>query len=240
MNEEQPANLISTLNESPLHAALKRWYARPGDRIEVEVDGFIIDIVRDDLLIEIQTGNLSSIRHKLRTLAEHHSIRLVYPIPRDKWIIRLAEDGQSALSRRMSPKHGHVEDLFAELVSLPRLLANPNFSLDVLLTQEEEIRRYDATRAWRRRGWVTHERRLLEVLDRRRFRTPADLRELLPATLEEPFTTSDLAAAIDRPRRLAQRMAYCLRKMGVIRAVGKEGNALLYARADTDMEPPRP
>ncbi|MGD8903627.1 MAG: hypothetical protein PVI67_08690, partial [Anaerolineae bacterium] len=104
-------------------------------------------------------------------------------------------------------------------------------SLDVLITQEEEIRRYDGTRAWRRRGWVTHERRLLKVLDKRRFDRPADLGALLPPTLAEPFTTSDLAAAIARPRRLAQRMAYCLRKMDVIEAVGKDGNAILYTRS---------
>ena len=131
----------------------------------------------------------------------------------------------------MSPKHGQLEDLFGELVRLPRLLANPNFSLDVLLTQEEEIRRYDGTRAWRRRGWDTYERRLLTVLDQKRFNAPAELGELLPPTLAEPFTTSELAAAISRPRRLAQRMAYCLRKMAVIEMVGKDGNAILYARS---------
>ena len=42
---------IGTLNEKPLHAALKAWYAQPGDRLEVAVDGFVVDIVRGDLLI---------------------------------------------------------------------------------------------------------------------------------------------------------------------------------------------
>lgn len=37
---------IGTLNEKPLHAALKGWYARPGDRFEVPVDGYLVDIVR--------------------------------------------------------------------------------------------------------------------------------------------------------------------------------------------------
>ena len=240
MSEEKPANLISTLNESPLHADLKSWYAQPGDRLEVAVDGFIIDIVRGELLIEIQTANLSSLRKKVHTLVEDHRVRLVYPIPRDKWIVKLAEDGKSVLSRRMSPKHGQIEDLFGELVRLPKLMDNANFSLDVLLTQEEEIRRYDGTRAWRRRGWVTHERRLLKVLDQKRFNTPAELGELLPPTLSEPFTTSDLAAAIARPRRLAQRMAYCLRKMDMVETVGKEGNAILYARAHTGLESLKP
>jgi hypothetical protein len=232
MREEPSANLISTLNESPLHASLKDWYARPGDLLEVEVEGFIIDIVRDGLLIEIQTRSLSSLKRKLHLLADDYPIRLVYPIPRDKWIVKLAEDGHSVQSRRKSPKRGRLEDLFGELVSLPKLLAHPNFSLDVLLIQEEEFRRYDGNRAWRRRGWVTHERRLLGVLERKRFSSPADLAELLPPDLAEPFTTSDLAIAMARPRRLAQQMAYCLRKMSLIEAVGKHGNAILYRRGN--------
>ena len=57
-------NMIGALNEKPLHAALKQWYARPDDLIEVSVDGFTVDIVRGDLLIEIQTRNLSAIKRK--------------------------------------------------------------------------------------------------------------------------------------------------------------------------------
>jgi hypothetical protein len=77
---------------------------------------------------------------------------------------------------------------------------------------------------------VTQERRLLQVVGRRLFRTPADLGALVPPTLPQPFTTLDLATAISRPRWLAQKMAYCLREMGVIEPAGKQGNAILYTR----------
>jgi hypothetical protein len=50
---------IGLLNEKPLHASLKAWYAQPEDRFEVPVEEFVIDIVRDDLLLEIQTSNLA-------------------------------------------------------------------------------------------------------------------------------------------------------------------------------------
>src|SRR5688572_30856194 len=45
--------------------------------------------------------------------------------------------------RRKSPKKGRVEDLFWELVSIPQLLMNPNFSLEVLMISGEEVRRYN-------------------------------------------------------------------------------------------------
>ena len=221
---------ISTLNEKPLHAALKDWYAEPGDRLEVGLEGYVIDIIREEVLIEIQTASFHSIKRKLIDLTARHPVRLVYPVAREKWIVKLAGDGPGQGSRRKSPKRGTVEDLFRELVSFPGLLAHPNFSLEVLLIQEDELRRYDGKRAWRRRGWVTDERRLLQVLERRVFETPADMGQLLPDSLADPFTTSDLAAAVGKPLRLAQRMAYCLREMGVISPEGKRRNAILYSR----------
>ena len=219
------------MNEKPLHAALKAWYAQPGDRFEVAVDGFVIDIVRGDLLVEIQTGNFASIARKLAALAARHPVRLVYPVARQKWIVRVTPDGRTRLSCRKSPRQGVVEQVFVELVHIPHLLAEPRFSLDVLLIEEEELRCYDGARGWRRRGWVTFERRLIRVVDQRRFETPADLGALVPATLAGPFTTADLADALSGSRRLAQKMAYCLRKMGAITPAGKRGNAALYTRS---------
>ncbi len=223
-------NIIGTLNEKPLHAALKQWYAQADDLIEVSVDGFTVDIVRGDLLIEIQTRNLSAIKRKLLALVEHHPVRLVYPIAQDRWIVRQSKNGKSVLGRRKSPKRGSVEFVFEELVSIPQLLAHPNFSLQVLLIQEEEIRRYDGAHNWRRKGWGTHERRLLQVVEQRLFETPQDMLAIIPSTLKEPFTTTDLAQATRHPLRLAQKMAYCLRAMGAVTAVGKRGRGILYAR----------
>lgn len=235
---ENPSHRISTLNEKALHADLKRWYAKPGDRFEVLVDGFLVDILRPrgktrrrDLLVEIQTRNLASIRRKLTALLAAHPVRLVYPIPREKWIVRLAPDGEGVLGRRRSPRSMTVFDLFEDLVSLPDLLAVRDFSIEVLFIREEEVRRRESgRRCWRRNGWTVHERRLLDVIDRRLFRAPADMAGLLPHGLPRPFATSDLADAVGRPRWLAQRMAYCLRRMGAIRPVGKDGNSLLYER----------
>jgi hypothetical protein len=217
------------MKERSLHAALKEWYAQPGDRLEEPVDGFVIDICRGDLLVEIQTANFSSIRRKLTTLAECHPVRLVHPIARDKWIVRLAADGLSVLGRRKSPKRGTPLQLFEELVSCPGLVSHPNFSLEVLLTREDEVRRQLRGRRRSRKPWRLHDRQLVDVADRRLFRTPADFHVFLPGRLPQPFTSRDLAQALGQPRYLAQQMTYCFRKMGAITAVGKRGNALLYS-----------
>ncbi len=224
------ANGIGTRRETPLHAALKRWCAGPEAAFEVMVDGYVVDVVEGGELIEIQTRSFAHIKRKLSALVEAHPVRLVHPIPRERWIVRLPPDGRGAPARRRSPKRGDYPQLFAELVSFPALMRHPNFCLHVVLTQEEEIRRFDGNRSWRRRGWKTEDRRLLGVVDQRLFTTPDDLAALLPAGLTGPFTVTELAEALGQPRRLAGQMAYCLRELGVLRVAGKRGRAHLYER----------
>jgi len=225
---------IGLLNEKALHASLKQWYARPGDRLEVPVDGFVIDIVRDDLLIEIQTCNFFTIKSKLNNLARCHRVRLIYPIVEEKWIVRSATRNGKGAVRRKSPKRGRIEDLFWELVSIPQLLLNPNFSLEVLMIRGEEVRRYNEGKRKVRRGWLIEGRRLLEVLDQRSFGQSADWLRFLPDGLEL-FTTSDLAARMNTRRDLAQKMAYCLREARMIELIGKSGRANLYRVASRDL-----
>jgi hypothetical protein len=206
---------------------LKRWYARPGDRTEVAVDAFVIDLVRDDVLIEIQTRGFSSMRRKAKALLDGgHRLRIVHPIAVDTWIVKL--DDARALSRRRSPRHGHPCDIFIELVSIAPLLTHPFLEIDIVLIDAEEVRRHAPDGPWRRRGWSVEERRLIAVGDTLTVRTVADLAALLPRGLPERFSTADLATRLGRPRRIAQQMVYCLRMADVIAAVGKHGNAVEY------------
>ena len=225
---------IGLLNEKPLHASLKQWYARAGDQFEVPLDGFVIDIVRGDWLIEIQTGNFASIKRKLNQLTGEHRVRLIYPIVQEKWIVQREGGLRGGEVRRKSPKRGRVEDLFQELVSIPQLLANRNFSLEVLMIQEEEARRPAGRRRWRSKGWRVEERRLLDVVEQRAFQEPADWLAFLPEG-QDAFTTRDLAAANGISRDLAQKMAYCLRHGRVIEMIGKQSRENLYRAAKDDV-----
>lgn len=220
---------IGTLREGPLHAALKHWYAEPGDRLEQPVEGSVVDIVRGDLLIEIQTGGFTPLRRKLDRLLAEHTVRIVHPVAVDTWIVRVGEGGE-ILSRRRSPKHGSPADVFAGLVSIVDHLASTNLQLDVVEVVQEQIRRHEPGKAWRRNGWVVDHRRLVEVRGVTEIRTTADLDRLIPQGLAEPFTTADLAAVLGAGRRLGQQMTYCLRSLG--RLVQVDGHPPRYVRTE--------
>jgi hypothetical protein len=225
---KREAVAIGTLQESSLHAALKDWLAKPGDQLEVPVDGYLIDIVRTDLLLEIQTSNFSALKVKLDRLLASHRVRVIYPVAFERWICRVSKDNRP-ISRRKSPKRGRFEEVFAQLLRIPRQATHPNFSLEILLTQEEIEWRDDGRGSWRRRGWSVSDRRLLTVLERMSLHKLEDFLGFLPANLADPFTNRELAEALGIRPQLAQKMTYCLRYMGLLSLQGKRGRYNLYA-----------
>ncbi len=227
---------IGELREKSLHAALKDLYAQPGDVLEARVGGWVIDILREGdppLLIEIQTRSFSSMKRKLTALLDSYPVRLVHPIPAEKWIVRVSADGE-ILSRRRSPQKGlAAARLFRELVSFPALVAHPNLTIDLLLTREDEVWLDDGAGSWRRKRWSIADRRLIDIIERVTLASPDDFAALLPSALPALLTTADLAAELRITRGLSGKMAYCLREMGVLDVVGKQGKAILYRRHQT-------
>ncbi len=217
---------IGSLNEKPLHASLKDWYSREGDRVEAPVEGFVVDIIRGDLLIEIQTRGFSAMRRKFDRLLDTHPIRLVHPVPATKWIVKLDDEG-NPVSRNRSPKRGVGLDVCAELVSFPSLLSHPNFSIEVLMTEEEEVWAA-SSKGWRRRGYVVDHRRLLDVRETVRLDGPGDLGHQLPDDLPDIFNTADIAGGLGRSRHAAQEVAYCLRLSGAAAVVGRDKSGIRY------------
>jgi hypothetical protein len=215
------------MTEYSLHSEIKDWYKISGDELEVKVKDFRVDILRGKLLIEIQTGNFTAIKKKLLKLLLNNQVRLVYPIAKLKWIIHVSGLGEF-VRRRKSPKKGKLLDLFYELVHAPSLIKDKNFSLEVLLIEEEELRCYDGRGSWKRRGVSVKDRKMLRVFERFAFEDSRDFLEFLPKELDEYFTNEVLALKLGISIGLARKITYCLRRMGAISIAGKKRNKLLF------------
>jgi hypothetical protein len=215
--------------ETTLHRQLKELYCGDARAREVRVAGFRIDAVVAGELIEIQQASLAALRRKVATLLEQHRVTIVKPLAAQKLLLRRERRGGAIVSRRASPRHATLLDLFVELVHFVDVFPHPRLTLEVMLTEQEETR----IAITRRRRWGkdyrVDDRRLLQVLSQHRLRTAGDLAALLPAGLAEPFSTADLARRCGIPRWLAQKMAYCLRRTGAVACLGKRGNSWLYA-----------
>ena len=217
--------------ETSLHRQLKDHYAAgPDARTEVVLGKYRIDVCCANELIEIQHGSLAAIRPKIRNLVRRHQVRVVKPIVFRKRLVKRAGRGRRVVDRRMSPKRGTILDVFRELVYFCRVFPHRNLVLEVPLVTVEEWRfPGHGRRRWRRRGdHQVEDQKLVDVHETHEFRTAADLRSLLPNDLPKKFGTAAIAASLQVDRSFARQIAYALRETGAIKAVGKEGNAIMY------------
>ena len=222
---------IGELNERSLHRALKERYAVAGSETERVVDGFVTDVVADGRIVEIQTGGFGPLRNKLSRLLDAYPVTLVHPIARDRYIVKMADDQAQPPTRRRSPKHGSVFDVFSTLVSIPSLLAHPNLTLEVVMTVEEEVRAPSET-----------PRTMAPRLDPRR--PPArgrcrDARDRVDGRPVRPGRRPPARHLHDERHRVGDGVIaepgpegprFCFREGGVIEICGKDGNTLVYRR----------
>jgi hypothetical protein len=216
--------------ETSLHRELKLLYAGRKARNEVSLAGYRIDAIARGRLIEIQHGALGAIRDKIRHLLKTYRVTIVKPIVAAKVLVKQAEKGGAVLTRRLSPKRGQLLDLFDELVHFTTVFPHERLTLEVLLVEVEEWRYpgHGRRRRWRENDHQVEDQRLVAIRGKLRLRTAADLARLVRCPLPAPFHTAHLAEALGVRRWSAQRIVYCLQRMGSLQQVGKDGNARLY------------
>ncbi len=225
--------------ETSLHRQLKALYSAEPEAQEVRLGTFRIDAVHQGRLIEIQQGSLGAIRPKIRRLLEEHDVLIVKPLAAQKVLIRRKRAGGAIVSTRLSPRHETIADLFADLVYFVDIFPHPRLTLEVVLTRQEEHRVNAKKKWWRGPDFRVTDRLLVGIEGRVTLRDTADLLRLLPTGLDEQFTTGEIARLAPMPRWLAQKMAYCLRKMGALEALGKQGNSWLYRAVPPVIAPVR-
>lgn len=224
--------IVGTLNESSLHAELKHRYAKPGDDFEAPIDRFVADIARgldgpDPELIEIQTSSFAAMGTKLDHLLPRFRITIVHPIA-----VRTRLD-RPGRKRRLSPKKGALQQLFAELVSMPTLLDHPNLSIETVLIDVVKVQDVDPTARRGRGGFRTVDRRIETIHSTHRFTSMDDVyHAFVPLGLPSRFTTADLATAAGVSRPVAQQMAYCFKHSRHISETDRTREGVVYRRSN--------
>ena len=208
-----------------LHRQLREHYVTDAGRHEVSLDGYRIDAVDDaGRLIEVQCASLAAIRDKVRDLLTlGHAVVVVKPLVSLRRVTTLEHPDGPPLRSRRSPAKQKPAHIFLELVHFG-VFPSPGLQLDIVLTEQEELRLPPTSRSsWKKRYHV-QDRLLLSI--------ESQLWKLLQpdSGLPEIFSTAQLAEACEIPRWLAQKAAWCFRRMEYLELAGKQGNSLLYRR----------
>jgi hypothetical protein len=116
---------IGTKQERTLHQYLKYYFCNESIFHEQKCCGYIVDILKDNQIIEIQTSSFNAMRKKLACLLNKYPITIVYPIINQKLIYNLDENGE-LISIKKSPKKENPLKIGKELYKINNLLNHPN------------------------------------------------------------------------------------------------------------------
>ena len=214
---------IGTYQEKTLHKVIKNYYEPNLEFQEIKVDGYICDIVKDDIIIEIQTRSLNKLVKKLEVLLTSRKVIVVYPIPHIKYLTWI--DNGEIVSTRKSPKVGSIYDIAKELYKIKWFLNNPNFELTVLLIDLTEYRNLDGYSKDKKRGSTRYDCVPKELYDEI---TISDYRMFVP--FDEPFTSKEYAKKIKENLSRAQTLLTILQYLKVVEVIGKDKRYNVYKK----------
>ena len=219
---------IGTLSEKTVHAVLKNYYEPDEDKQEIPIENFVADIYSQGEIIEIQTRQFNKMRDKLKCFLSLYPVTIVYPIPREKWLIWIDEESGEASPKRKSPAKGNPYLAFIELYRIKRLLKDPNLRLKIVLLDMEEYRLLNGWSRDKKKGSTRFDRIPTQLVKEVDITCLQDYLQFVPWELAESFTSKDFAKAAHIPVSLARTVLNILNYVGVVEQVGKAGNSFLY------------
>lgn len=223
---------IGTLSEKTVHAILKNYYEPDEDSQEIPIENFVADIYADGEIIEIQTRQFNKMREKLKCFLSLYPVTIVYPIPREKWIIWIDEESGKLSQRRKSPVKGNPYSVFPELYKIKPFLKNPNLRLKLVLMNVEEYKLLNGWSRDRKKGATRYDRIPTELVEEIEINCLEDYMQFVPYELKDEFTSKEFAKAAHISVSLSQNVLNILYHVGTVTRVGKKGNQYLYAVLD--------
>ena len=221
---------IGTLGEKTLHAVLKNYFEPYTANHEVRMGSFVADIVGENGIVEIQTGNFNKLRKKLESFLEVTTVTVVYPIPSTKWIVWIDDSTGEVTVKRKSPKKGSPFEAFFELYKIKPFLTNENFRLCIVMIDIIEYRKLDGWSKDRKKGSSRYERIPVDIIDEIYIENKWDFKNLIPQDMPESFTSKDFKKLSALSLKNAQTAINVLQHIGVIKQIGKTGRLHLYEK----------
>lgn len=229
VDEIHTDNGVGTLSEKYLHALLKCYYEPERAFHEVKVDRFTADICRGNEIIEIQTRQLNRLREKLEAyMLLGYNVKVVYPIPRIRWLLWVNNETGETTKRRKSPAVGRFFSSFFELYKIKYFLDWDKLTIELLLFDAEEYRNLDGYGKSKKYRSTRLEMMPLEFVDRLTLSKPSDYLAFVPESLPPIFKSRDYAKAMKADISHSNTALNILSYLGVVEKCGKDGNAHLY------------
>lgn len=240
--------MINTLNESSLHRALKTIYSLDNNsKTEEQVSQWICDIVQNEnVIIEIQTANVSSLKNKIKSLLKMgKTVKIVHPVVISK-TIKTSDIYGTIISTRKSPKKESIYSIFRQLTGITEFLLHENFILEIpqISIIEHRLKTSQAQQSKNKKrrflkDWQKTDKELKEIFTISTFSKKEDYLNLLPQYKEQNkelcnnFTAKQTASLLKQKINAAAAknthcMLWVLKKAGMIQETLKIKNEKHY------------
>lgn len=230
LNHEKQNLGIGTLSEKTVHAVLKSYYCPNPIYQEQKVCGFIADIFDGQHIIEIQTRNFNNLRKKLDVFLPNYPVTIVYPIAHTKWLRWIEQDTGEISPPRKSPKSGSKYEVFYELYRIKPYLSHPNLHFKLVLLDLYEYRFLNGYNKNKKKGSSRCDSIPISLAKEVLIDSISDYSNFLPESLERSFSVKDYKTATKLSLKRAGIAVHILNYLGVIKKIGKRGNAYIYER----------
>ncbi len=216
---------IGTLNEKRIHSVLKNYFSNEYDQ-EAKIGSFYADIVTENGIYEIQTGNFGKLNKKLEVMLSVCHVTVVYPYEKRTRVIS-ADDRSGELLREGRFRYNNsLTDFLLELYRIKSFLTNPNLTICIAELDVERVN-YISAKTGKRRKRGAFTKTPLALRREIYLEKPSDYLTLLPEDIPEEFTVKELQKYTKTTD--AKLLLEILLYVGAADKIGKKGNAEIYS-----------
>lgn len=215
---------IGTLNEKTIHNTLKTYYSVEISH-EAKIGDFYADAAGENGIVEVQTANFLKLNKKLSKMLRACHVTVVYPYEKIVHNFSISEHTGEIISSSKKTNNSYSK-FFLELYRIKAFLTNPNLTICIAELEINKKTYYKDNRRIRYKG-IPREKIPVQYIREIRLDGKEDYMQFIPVGLPEQFTKKDLGKlckATD-PSIMLEILEY----VGVVKRVGKKGNAMLYS-----------
>lgn len=226
IEEKEIQTSIGTKQERTLHQYLKYYFCPDSKYHEQKCNGYIIDILKNNEIIEIQTGSFNAMRKKLDCLLEKYPITIVYPIINQKQVYNLDDNGE-LINNKKSPKKEHPLKIGKELYKINYLLNHPNLKFICAVVNIDEYRTPYINR-YKQKKMTRINQIPKEIVNLIELKDASDFKSLIP--FDDEFDASTFKKKLKLSLREASSTLIILRTVKAIEVVRIEGKKYIYKK----------
>lgn len=224
---------VGGLNEKTLHRILKFYFEPRIEFHERKLLGRVADVLNESGVIEIQTRAMEKMNPKLSVFLHSAKVTLVIPLAKTKSVTWVDTENGSLSKARKSPRGEGIFDALFEMSKIKEHLFSENLTVKLLFLDVSEYRYLNGYGASKKRGARRLDRIPNAIISELDVNCAHDVFLALKDALPTDFTAKTFAALTKKGSRKNYYILKLLLDIGVVKLIGKEGRAHVYALSET-------